>query len=270
MVSIGTSGYSYPDWQGRFYPTDLPQARWLEYYAEHFSAVELNVTFYRLPASPTFRHWRTRTPKDFRFVVKGSRLITHQQRLHDCHEPLAALFERASELQEKWAGILWQLPPRFDHDPDLLQQFLEEVERVQLVYGKVRQAIEFRDPSWLEASTYRILEAFQVAIVLADQPFAMHLSRSPSEPTDHDQRTHHRNHHHFMIPQTANFHYVRCHGPVARNGSAYSEEQIGALAQELVPYLPTNDVYVFFTNDTQAEAITNAQQLQQLVADPAL
>lgn len=245
-VLVGTSGYSYPHWQGRFYPKDLPKDQWLEYYAEHFHSVELNVTFYRLPASPTFRHWRLRTPKDFRFVLKGSRFITHLKRLRDCHEPLVTFVERASELGEKLSCMLWQLPPKFPHDVELLEHFLQEVERIQLVYGKFRQAFEFRDRSWLEEPVYDILKQFNVAIALADWPFNLQLSREID---------------------TADFLYFRCHGPGTRYASPYTEEQLQALAKELQTHIEKNrDLYVFFNNDAKAYAVENAKQLRDVLS----
>jgi hypothetical protein len=103
---IGTSGYSYQHWRGVFYPKDLAQARWLEFYCEHFATVELNVTFYRLPKAQTFEGWYKRTPPDFCFVAKGSRFITHVKKLNDCGQPLQLFKERAFALGEKLACIL--------------------------------------------------------------------------------------------------------------------------------------------------------------------
>ena len=111
-IFIGTSGYSYPHWwNGIFYPSDLPQRKWLEFYADHFDTVELNVSFYRLPKKEVFEGWYKRAPKDFRFAVKGSRFITHIKRLKDCREPLSLLLDHAAPLKEKMGVLLWQLPP---------------------------------------------------------------------------------------------------------------------------------------------------------------
>ena len=117
MIFIGTSGYNYPHWwNGVFYPSDLPQKKWLEFYTEYFSTVELNVSFYRLPKKEVFEGWYKRTPKKFVFAVKGSRFITHIKRLKDCREPLSLLFDHASSLKEKLGVVLWQLPPRFEFE----------------------------------------------------------------------------------------------------------------------------------------------------------
>ena len=98
---LGTSGYSYKHWKGVFYPSDLPQARWLEFYCQHFDTVELNVTFYRLPKRQTFEGWYRRTPPHFLFAAKGSRYITHIKRLKDCREPVRAYRENAAGLGDK-------------------------------------------------------------------------------------------------------------------------------------------------------------------------
>ena len=110
-IFIGTSGYSYKHWIDKFYPKDLPQKRWLEFYAQHFNSVELNVTFYRLPKESLFENWYKRTPSNFRFVIKGSRFITHIKRLQDCKEPLNLFMQRAANLKDKLSCILWQTPP---------------------------------------------------------------------------------------------------------------------------------------------------------------
>lgn len=288
MITIGTSGYAYPDWQGRFYPNEVPPSRWLEYYSRHFPAVEINLTFFRLPASPVFRHWRRRTPKEFQFMLKGSRQISHQKRFEDCHQELADFFERASELKEKWAGVLWQLPPRFSHDLELLRDFLAELDRVQVVFGKIRQAFEFHDPSWFEEPVYALLRDFKAALVVADRPFDIRLENQLSTPksqrvsvetsrkkletsallpaTDHDRRTHHQLHHHFVVPKTADFFYLRRYGPDAKASSPYEEDQLCDLATELESLPSASDVYLFFTNHAQGYAIGNVQHLKKILA----
>lgn len=111
-IFVGTSGWNYPHWaNGVFYPAGLSQSKWLEYYAKHFNSVELNVTFYRLVQKKTFQNWYKRTPKNFYFVAKGSRFITHMKKLRAAKEPLNLFMDNVSELKEKLAAVLWQLPP---------------------------------------------------------------------------------------------------------------------------------------------------------------
>ena len=262
-VYIGTSGYGHPDWQGLFYPKELTRSQWLEYYSQHFNSVEIEATFFGLPASPVFRHWRLRTPKDFHFFLKGSRQITHHERLRDCHDLLAEFFQRASELQEKLAGVLWQLPPKFGHDVELLEEFLGEMERVQVVYGKVRQAFEFGDISWFREEVYEILERFGVAIAIADGLFNLQINNG--EPVTEKARGEYDVRPLIDVPPTADFFYLRRHGPADVIGAAYTRQELEALARELQPLLTDRDSYIFFTNDRNASATGNGQELQKLL-----
>ncbi|HML00718.1 MAG TPA: DUF72 domain-containing protein, partial [Acidimicrobiales bacterium] len=141
-VLIGTSGWQYDSWRGRFYPEDLPQSRWLEYYARSFRTVEVNNTFYRLPAPATFTSWAQRTPEDFVLTVKASRYLTHVKRLRDPEEPVRRLMDAAAGLHGKLGVVLVQLPPdlpaRFDDLDRTLRSFPEPV----------RVAVEARHESW--------------------------------------------------------------------------------------------------------------------------
>src|SRR5574340_1776394 len=127
-ILIGCSGFNYPHWKGNFYPEHLPQKKWLEYYCTVFKTVELNVTFYRLPAVAIFEKWRAETPPDFGFSLKGSRYITHIKRLLEPEQPLERFFERALRLKEKLKVVLWQFPPGFKIDLERLGRFLELLE----------------------------------------------------------------------------------------------------------------------------------------------
>lgn len=108
-ISVGTSGWNYPHWRPVFYPQDTPRKQWLNYYADFFNTVELNVTFYRLMAKKVFTEWYEKTPAKFLFVVKGSRFITHIKKLHDVEEPLKLFTDNVQGLKEKCAAMLWQL-----------------------------------------------------------------------------------------------------------------------------------------------------------------
>jgi uncharacterized protein YecE (DUF72 family) len=110
-IRIGTSGWHYGDWAGRFYPADLPKNNWLEYYARHFDTVEINNTFYHQPKLQTFKNWRKQVPKNFLFVVKANRFITHIKRLKDVDEPLERFFAGVRLLKSNLGPVLYQLPP---------------------------------------------------------------------------------------------------------------------------------------------------------------
>src|SRR5215218_2537343 len=115
-VWIGCSGYMYRHWRGAFYPEDLPQKRWLDYYVQHFPTVELNNTHYTTPSEKTFESWRENSPEGFLFAVKANRYITHMKKLKDPEEPLRRQFERVCLLGPKHGPVLYQLPPRWGFD----------------------------------------------------------------------------------------------------------------------------------------------------------
>jgi uncharacterized protein YecE (DUF72 family) len=123
-LRIGCSGFSYQHWRGLFYPENLGECRWLEYYSSIFSTVELNVTFYRLPRPVTFNTWYKRTPPDFGYSVKGSRFITHVKKLLNLKDPLKLFFDRALRLQEKLKVVLWQFPPSYKANRERLVAFV--------------------------------------------------------------------------------------------------------------------------------------------------
>src|SRR5689334_6021934 len=107
---IGTSGYSYKDWRGQFYPQDIPQKEWLTFYAQTYNAVEVNATFYHPFPKSVFTHWREMTPSGFRFVLKGSKVITHEKLLADVKDQLKEFVSSAAGLQVKLVAMLWQFP----------------------------------------------------------------------------------------------------------------------------------------------------------------
>jgi uncharacterized protein YecE (DUF72 family) len=243
MISIGTSGYNYPHWwNGVFYPSDLPQRKWLEFYTEYFDTVELNVTFYRLPRKEVFEGWYKRTSKKFLFAVKGSRFITHIKRLKDCREPLSLLFDHASALKEKLGVVLWQLPPRFSFEKERLEKFcvlLSTLPRSKLH----RHAFEFRDESWFCQEAFRILEEFHFAYCIA------HGSGLP-----------------FMEKVTSNFIYLRLHGGEVLYGSNYSDKELNQWAGKIQSWKGKGKtVFVYFNNDAYGFAIKNALSLKKLV-----
>ncbi len=162
QVFVGTSGFSYKEWKGPFYPEDLPQKRMLEYYASKLRSVEINNTFYRMPKTEALETWRDSVPDGFRFVLKVSRRITHQKALQDKQDSVEYLVKTSEVLGEKRGPFLLQLPPYLRRDTDLLSAFLETWPR------EVPVAIEFRHRSWFDSSTYELLEGAAVALCCAD------------------------------------------------------------------------------------------------------
>src|SRR5262245_59024599 len=161
-VLVGTSGYNYPEWRGTFYPAGFPASKMLRYYAERFSTVEINYTFYRMPSAKTLAGWDAETPDGFRLALKAPQRITHFARLKDVDEPLRYFLDTAGRLGPKLGPILFQLPPNFKQDVSRLQDLL-----ARLPTG-LRYAFEFRHPSWLDDAVYARLERKNAALCIAD------------------------------------------------------------------------------------------------------
>jgi uncharacterized protein YecE (DUF72 family) len=158
---IGTSGFQYAEWKGNFYPEDLPSAKMLPFYAERFSTTEINYTFHRIPATKTIDNWKAQTPEQFRFALKAPQKITHSSKLRDCADTLDYFCKVISGLGERQGPVLFQLPPNFKKDPDVLSSFLREL-------PSIRAAFEFRHESWFDDEVFEILKARNVALCIAD------------------------------------------------------------------------------------------------------
>ena len=162
MIYVGTSGFSYAQWKGTFYPEKLPAREFLSFYARHFSTTEINNTFYRSPSAETTAKWASQVPEGFRFTLKLNRKITHQSRLQDVGESMEWFLSGAEPLQDKLGTILVQLPPYFHAKNDRLAEFLEKYS------GRVPMALEFRHPSWFSDETFGLLETHSTALVLTE------------------------------------------------------------------------------------------------------
>jgi uncharacterized protein YecE (DUF72 family) len=190
-IYVGTSGYSYKEWKGTFYPEDLPQKRMLHYYGERFRTVEINNTFYRMPKASVLEGWAADVPPEFRFVLKASQRITHMQRLKDAGDSVAYLLEVAGTLKERLGPLLFQLPPNLKKDVPRLRAFLEllaEERRAPSVERRVaagvgaarstrpvRAAFEFRHETWFDDQIYALLREHQVALCVADTEDDLHV-----------------------------------------------------------------------------------------------
>ncbi len=159
---VGTSGYSYKEWKGPFYPEKLAQPKMLEYYSRQLSSVEINNTFYRLPQRNVLIGWSAQTPASFRFVLKASRRITHFKRLKAPFDETDYLLETAAALGRKLGAILYQLPPNMRKDVDRLAAFLDHLPSTS------KAAFEFRHDSWFDDDVYALLKKHSCPLVLAD------------------------------------------------------------------------------------------------------
>jgi uncharacterized protein YecE (DUF72 family) len=161
-LHVGTSGYSYKEWKGNFYPEDLPAKEMLSYYSRRLPAVEINNTFYRLPQASMIENWKTQVPARFRFSIKASQRITHIKRLNNVADETKYLIETAALLEERLGVVLFQLPPNMKKDTDRLRAFLN------LLLADTRAAFEFRHESWFDDEVLGLLRQKDCALVVSD------------------------------------------------------------------------------------------------------
>src|ERR1051326_9102837 len=161
-LHVGTSGYSYKERKGNFYPEDLPAKEMLSYYSGRLHAVEINNTFYRLPQPSMIENWRDQVPAEFRFSIKATQRITHIKRLNNCADETKYLLETAALLGERLGVVLFQLPPNSKKDGERLKSFL-----ALLPYDQ-RSAFEFRHESWFDDEILDLLSAKSCALVVSE------------------------------------------------------------------------------------------------------
>jgi len=162
MHWIGTSGFQYPEWKGKFYPAELTAKKMLPYYAEHFGTTEVNYSFRRIPSRETLAKWDEATSAQFKFSFKAPQRITHFARLVDCEEILKVFIEAITSMKKKLGVVLYQLPPQFKKDALRLEAFLKNAPK------NVRSAFEFRDESWFDEETYSTLRKYNCALCIAE------------------------------------------------------------------------------------------------------
>lgn len=237
-IHIGTSGWHYKHWLGVFYPAGTPPAKMFQFYAQHFDTVEINNSFYHLPAAKTFDNWRDSSPPKFHFAVKASRFITHMKKLKDPESSSEKFFLVADRLGRKLGPILFQLPPRWKVNVDRLAEFLESLP------AKHKYVFEFRDETWLVPEVYELLRRHKAAFCIHD--FA-------------DMKVPHE--------ITANFTYIRFHGPTtAKYFGSYSTAQLREWADRIEDWSRhLAAIYVYFNNDPGGEAVKNGLELKRLV-----
>ncbi len=236
-IYIGTSGWHYKHWLGVFYPEKMPAREMLAFYARHFRTVEVNNSFYQLPDRATFSAWHESSPKGFLFAVKASRFITHMKKLKEPKASSEKFFLRVEKLEEKLGPILFQLPPRWHLNLERLDHFLQALPKEH------RYAFEFRDTSWLLKPVYDLLRKHNAAFCI------YHLAG-------------------FQTPLeiTADFVYVRLHGPGGKYQGDYSRLQLIEWAQRLKEWREQSRTsYVYFDNDQAGLAVKNARELQAMI-----
>ena len=159
---IGTSGFQYSEWKGKFYPEDLPAAQMLAFYAGQFSTTEINYTFHRIPSAKTIDNWKLKTPAVFRFSLKAPQKVTHYARLRECSDTIRYFHDVTSSLGEKLGPVLFQLPPNFKKDTVLLADFVNGLP------DGMRAAFEFRHETWFADDVFDALKSRGAALCIAD------------------------------------------------------------------------------------------------------
>jgi uncharacterized protein YecE (DUF72 family) len=237
-ILIGTSGWHYDSWRGPFFPRGLPTKYQLRYFASQLPTTELNGVFYRTPTPDAVRSWYEQTGKDFVFAWKASKFITHWKRLsQNSSNSLELLEDRLSLLGEKAGPVLFQLPPNFAANAERFAEF------TKLLSSKRRYSFEFRHPSWYDPRILRMLSDRNISLCLSD-------------------------HHHAPAPwkRTADFVYIRGHGPGGRYSGHYPPEQLMNWANQIRSWKKQAcDVFVYFDNDQKSAAPIDALKLRQLV-----
>ena len=226
---VGTSGYSYKEWKGSFYPEKIPAKEMLSYYAGRLSTVEINATFYRMPQKSMLENWKEQVPPTFRFSLKAPQRVTHFKRLKETEEDTKYFFEVAEILGDQLGVVLFQLPPNMKKDLPRLETFLQQLP------ASPRAAFEFRHPTWFDDDVLEVLKGRNLALVVSD---------TDDMPTTH-------------IDKTADWGYLRL------RRLNYSEENlsewVGRINQQ-----QWSDTFVFFKHEDEGTGPKLAGQFLEL------
>ena len=241
VAHIGCSGWVYKDWRGLFYPPELKQSQWFEYYAQHFDTVEINNSFYRLPTAQAMEGWAKQAPPGFTYALKLGQFGSHRKKLKDADSGwLANHLDRVYRLGSHLGPNLIQLPPRWKRNVERLDEFLS------LAPTDIRWAVEARDASWLHDDVYAVLEKHRAALCIHDLI------------DDHPWI------------RTTDWSYVRFHGPSATTHAYYGRYgpvRLRKHARRMEEWLADGaGVYAYFNNDWHGNAIKDAKSLRQSLA----
>ncbi len=239
-IHIGTSGWSYKHWKDTFYPSEVKAKDQMNYFLKFFQTVELNNSFYMLPKAETFDNWAKAVPENFIFSVKASRLITHNKKLNDAYEPLARFLQNVDHLKEHLGVILFQLPPSWKINLERLESF------INILPKGYRYTFEFRNHTWYTEEVYELLRKHNIAFCI-----------------------YHLEYHISPILTTADFVYVRLHGPEGKYAGSYSDKEMQEWEQRCKDWQNEGkDVYFYFDNDQNAYAVYNALTLMEMTGSP--
>ncbi len=236
---IGCSGFHYKHWKERFYPVNLPERKWFEFYCEHFKTLELNVTFYRFPQLSSLQGWYNKSPADFRFAVKAPRGITHYKKFNDVTALITSFYDTINDgLQEKLGPVLFQLPPSFIYDEQKLERIINNLSPV------FKNVVELRHASWWRQDVYDALASRNITFCGMSHP---------ALPDD--------------IIQNTGVVYYRFHGVPDLYRSPYSIESLKKVVDTINADPNTKESWCYFNNDIDAFAIANAKELIAISAE---
>lgn len=244
QIWIGTSGWNYRDWRGRFFPAGLPAKEWLPFYASQFNSVEVNYSFYRLPSEQTCGAWYRQTPDDFIFTLKASRYLTHIKAMSDVREAWKAFVARVAILKHKLGPVLLQFPSSFATTRDNSRHLDDFLAYATTRANCPRLAFEFRNKSCFDKPNIALLRKYGAALVIS------HSSKYPAPP-----------------PQaTADFAYFRFHGPREMFASSYTDAQLEEWANRAAALSrDTHSIFAYFNNDSGGHAPRNARDLRRKI-----
>ncbi|MDB6031459.1 MAG: hypothetical protein JWM16_1797 [Verrucomicrobiales bacterium] len=237
---MGTSGWIYKGWAGTFYPPRLSAAAKFAFYSSHFSTVEINNTFYRLPTENAVRGWHEQAAPGFIYAVKGSRFVTQMKKLNIEQDSLDLILNRIAPLKQYLGPVLWQLPPNFGINVERLERFLKMLPK------RFEHVMEFRHPSWMDRKVFSLLEQHQVA----------HASVSSLRMP-------------LNLTVTGHFIYLRFHGLEGGAAHDYSRAELQPWANHCREALRNGlRVFAYFNNDINTRAPDNARMFIDMVGDP--
>jgi uncharacterized protein YecE (DUF72 family) len=234
---IGTCGWSYYSFKGYLYPQESKPKEWLKIYSQHFNTVEINATFYKIPTAKTFKKWYEETPKDFIFSVKAPKIITHLKKLRDVKDDLKAFLNAISPLEEKAKVLLFQLPPSFKYNREILVDFLK------ILPSDYLNVLEIRNISFHNEEFVELLKKYKICLCFSDCA-----GKYPS----------------WYEVQTTDYLYIRMHGSKKLYVSNYEEDELQSLAKKIKSF-KIRSAFVYFDNTAEGYAVPNALRLKEIL-----